>query len=173
MFLLVLDVLYVKLTPIIIWPERSELIASKSMCFRAKFSTKITTIIDCFELYIERPTSLTATSLTWSYYKNNNTVTPQDTICISKGWGGRTSDQHLTENSGLLKYLIYGDTVMADCGFNVAETVRTYGARLQIPSFTKEKEQLRAEEIESTRMIVNVQIHIERVIGNVRKNILC
>ena len=34
-FLLVLDVLYVKLTTIIIWPERSELIASMSMCFGA------------------------------------------------------------------------------------------------------------------------------------------
>ena len=171
-----LDVLYVKLTPIIIWPERSELIASKSMCFRAKFSTKITTIIDCFELYIERPTNLTARSLTRSYYKNNNTVkyligiTPQGTICfISKGWGGRTSDQHVTENSGFLKYLIYGDTVMADRGFNIAEAVRKYGARLQIPSFTKRKEQLRAKEIESTRMIANVRIHVERVIGNLRK----
>ena len=76
------------------------------MCFPAKFGTKITTIIDCFELYIERPTNLTARSLTWLYYKNNNTVkyligiTPQGTIYfISKGWGGRTSDHHVTENS--------------------------------------------------------------------------
>ena len=32
-FLLVLDVLYVKLTPIITWPERPELIASMPICF--------------------------------------------------------------------------------------------------------------------------------------------
>ena len=65
-------------------------------------------------------------------------ITPQGTICfISKGWGGRTSDQHVTENSVFLKYLIYGDTVMADRGFNIAETVGTYGARLEIPSFTQ------------------------------------
>ena len=69
----------------------------------------------------------------WSYYRNNNTVkyligiTPQGTICfISKGWGGR---------------IIYGDTVMAYRGFNIAETVATHGARLEIPSFTKGKEQ--------------------------------
>ena len=94
-FLLVLRVLYVKLAPIIIWPERSELIASMSMCFWAKVGTEITTIIDYFELYIETPTNLSARSLIWSYYKNNNTVkcfigiTPQGTICfISKclGW---------------------------------------------------------------------------------------
>ena len=162
--------------PIIIWPERSELIASMPMCFRAKFGTKITTIIDCFELYIERLTNLTARSLTWSYYKYSNTVkyltgiTPQGTIYfISKGWSGRTSDQHVIENSGFLKYLIYGGTVMADRGFNIAETVGMYGARLEIPSFTKGKEQLRAEEIESTRVIANVQIHVERVIGNLHK----
>ena len=72
-FLLALDVLNVKLTPIIIWPERSELIASMPVCFQVKFGTKITAIIDRFELYIERPANLTARSLTWSYYKNNNT----------------------------------------------------------------------------------------------------
>ena len=73
----------------------------------------------------------------------------------------------MTENSGFLKYLIYGDTVMADHGFNTAETVGTYGARLEIPSFTKGKEQLRAEEIESTRMIANVPIHVDRVVRNI------
>ena len=98
-------------------------------------------------------------------------ITPQDTICfISKGWSGRKIDQHVTENSVFLKHLIYGGTVMADRGFNIAETVGTYGARLEIPSFTKGKEQLRAEETESTRMIANVRIHVERVIENLRKN---
>ena len=98
-------------------------------------------------------------------------ITPRDTICfISKGWSGRKIDQHVTENSVFLKHLIYGGTVMADRGFNIAETVGTYGARLEIPSFTKGKEQLRAEETESTRMIANVRIHVERVIENLRKN---
>ena len=58
---------------------------------------------------------------------------------------------------------------MADRGFNTAKTVGTYGARLEIPSFTKENKQSRAEEIENTRMIANVRIHVERVIGNLRK----
>ena len=58
---------------------------------------------------------------------------------------------------------------MADRGFTIAETVGTYGVRLEIPSFTKENEQSRAEEIENTRMIANVRIHVERVIGNLRK----
>ena len=106
-FVLVLDVQdCVKLWPIIIWPEGSELIAT---------------------LYIERPTSLTARSLNWSYYASNNTVKyligiiPHDTIrSILKSWDRHTSYQHVTENSGFLKYLIYADTVMANCWFNIA-----------------------------------------------------
>lgn len=172
----VLEVLFVRTKPLVYWPERPELIMSMPMSFRVKFGTKITTIIDCFELFIERPGNLTARATTWSHYKSHNTVkyligiTPQGTVSfISKGWGGRTSDQHITENSGFLKYLMYGDTVMADRGFNIAETLGAYGSRLEIPAFTKGQTQLRPEEVECTRTIANVRIHVERVIGNLRK----
>ena len=117
-----------------------------------------------------------ARALTWSTYKSHNTakfligITPQGTICfISKGWGGRTSDQFITENSNFLKYVQYGDVIMADRGFNIAETLGTFGAKLEIPSFTKGQSQLRPEEVEETRTIANVRIHVERVIGNLRK----
>ena len=42
-------------------------------------------------------------------------------------------------------------------------------AALYIPSFTKGKNQLSALEIEDTRTIANVRIHMERVIGCVRQ----
>ena len=42
---------------------------------------------------------------------------------------------------------------MSDSEFNIAENVGTYEATLEIPPRTKGKEQLRPEEIESTRMI--------------------
>ena len=59
---------------------------SMPMYFRNKFGCKITTIFDCFELFIDRPTSLTAHNLTWSNYKSHDTgkyligITPQGTI---------------------------------------------------------------------------------------------
>ena len=50
---------------------------------------------------------------TWSQYKHYNTikylisVTPQGVISfISNGWGGRTSDKYITENSGFLNHLL-------------------------------------------------------------------
>ena len=39
------------------------------------------------------------------------------------------------------------------------------GAELIIPSFTKGAKQLTPKEVETTRQIANVRIHIERVIG--------
>ena len=40
---------------------------------------------------------------------------------------------------------------MADRGFNIAETLGTFGAKLEIPSFTKGQSQLWPEEVEETR----------------------
>ena len=172
----VLHILYVKISPFIIWPVQPELQTSMTMCFRKTFGCKITTIIDCFELFIDRPTNLTAHNLTWSNYKSHNIgkyligITPQETICfISKGWGGRASDQHITENSKFLKYVVYNDVIMADRGFSIVETLGTLGAKLEIPSFTKGQDQMRAEDVEATSVIANVRIHVEQVIGNLRK----
>lgn len=44
-----------------------------------------------------------------------------------------------------------------------------YQARLHIPAFTRGKKQLSAEDVEETRKIANVRIHVERVIGLVRR----
>ena len=55
---------------------------------------------------------------------------------------------------------------MADRGFDIGDSV---GAQLNIPAFTKGKNQLSALEIEETRTIANVHINAERVIGNVRQ----
>ena len=57
--------------------------------------------------------------------------------------------------------------VLADRGFDISESVGIMQARLHIPSFTKGKDQLSALEVEETRAIANVRIHVERVIGAV------
>ena len=130
-----------------------------------------TVIIDCFEIDIERPTNLLARAQTFSSYEHHNTakyligITPQGTVSyISCGWGGRVSDKHLTENCGLMKFLLPGDTILADRGFDIQESVGLYCARVHIPSFTKGKKQLTGIEVEQTQHIANVRIHVERVI---------
>ena len=76
-------------------------------CFKFSFGTKTTVIIDCFEIFIEKPTNLLARAQTFSSYNHHNTIkvligiTPQGTISyVSEASGGRTSDKFLTETVG-------------------------------------------------------------------------
>ena len=59
--------------------------------------------------------------------------------------------------------------MLADGCFNIAEDVARMQALLQIPSFTRECTQLSPKDIEETRSLDNVRIHIERVIGATRQ----
>lgn len=158
------------------WPSREALQKTMPFCFRLNYGLKVTGIIDCFEMFIEKPSSLLAKACTWSQYKHYNTakylicISPQGVITfISKGWGGRTSDKYITEHSKFLENLRHGDIILADRGFNVEECLGSVGASLHIPSFTRGKSQLSPLEIQKTRSIANVRIHVERVIGEVRQ----
>ena len=165
-----------RLSRLIFWPDRDSLQKTMPQCFQESFGKRVAVIIDCFEIFIERPSNLKARTTTWSSYKHHNTAkvllgcTPQGVISyVSVTWGGRVSDKFLTEHCGLLSNLIPGDVVLADRGFEISDSVGVMQASLSIPAFTKGKSQLSAMEIEETRTIANVRIHIERVIGNVRQ----
>ena len=141
-----ISILHLRLQFLIQWPARGILRATMPMDFRNSFGNKIAVIIDCFEVFVERPSNLLACAQTWSNYKHHNTVkfligiAPQGYITfISDAWGGRVSDKHLTEQSKILENLLQGDVVLADRGFNTEESVGLYCASLKIPAFTKGK----------------------------------
>ena len=166
----------IRLQDLIIWPDRESLRKTMPMCFQESFGKKVAVIIDCFEIFLDRPSNLQARASTWSNYKHKNTckvligIVPQGTIAfVSEAWGGRASDKYITENCGILKKMLPGDVILADRGFDIADSVGTLQARLHIPAFTKGKSQLSALEVEETRSIANVRIHVERVIGLVRQ----
>ena len=70
---------------------------------------------------------------------------------------------------GILETLTPGDIVFADREFNIAESVGLHGTTHIIPAFTRGKTQLPAIEVEQTRKIADVCIHVDRVIGLVRQ----
>ena len=171
-----IEAMDIRLAFLIAWPDQAVLQKTMPFCYRLNYGLRVASIIDCFELFIEKPSNLLAKACTWSQYKHYNTakylisITPQGTISfISNGWGGRVSDKYIVENSGYLKYVLPGDVILADRGFDVADSIAMYRATLDIPAFTQGYDQLPAKDIEATRKLANVRIHVERVIGAVRQ----
>ena len=101
-------------------------------------------IIDCFEIFIERPVAFTARAATYSNYKKYNTVkvfigvSPTGAITyISSVWGGRVSDKMITQQCGFLQYIDPGDVILADRGFNIHDDVAIRGGKIRNTSFYK------------------------------------
>ena len=157
------------------WPEKKALRRNLPKVFKKKFS-KCASIIDCTEIFIERPFDLNIRAKTWSNYKNTNTIkylvgcAPSGAVnFLSEGWGGCVSDKEITTKSGFLNLIENGDQILADRGFTVGEEIAYHGGILVIPSFTKGRKQLSKKQVDIDRYIARVRIHIERVIGRMRK----
>lgn len=170
-----IDIMAENLKTLIVWPSKEMIISTLPECFKRSKYHRTTCIIDCSETFIERPTSLVARVQTYSNYKSHNTVkylvviSPTGAVIfLSKCWGGRVSDKHITSHSGFLNHIDYNDVVMADRGFDIADELALCGASLAIPPFTKGKPQLSQREVETARAISNVRIHVERAIGRIK-----
>ena len=135
-------------------------------CFRCLYP-RTRCIIDATEIYIQMPSNPTAQQLTFSNYKNRNTlksligITPSGAVCfISDLYGGNISDKKLTAECGILKLLESGDAIMADRGFTIEDILPA--GRLN------ESGQLTENERSTTRRIASIRIHVERAIERIK-----
>ena len=65
-WLIVMDI---RLSPLISWPDSEDLNRTMTQCFIDYFGFKTTVIVDCFEIFIDKPTNLMARAQTYSNYK--------------------------------------------------------------------------------------------------------
>jgi len=103
---------------IIMWPNSDSIKRALTVSFRKNYS-RVQSIIDCFEIEIQKPSVHQA--LTWSEYKGFNTLKylvsiPPDGLInfVSTGYGGRTTDEVVTAQSKFLDKLQPGVHVMAE-----------------------------------------------------------
>ena len=59
-FLRWIEAMDVRMSFLIIWPDRECLQKTMPFCFRPNYGLKVTGIIDCFEIFIEKPSDLFA-----------------------------------------------------------------------------------------------------------------
>ncbi|XP_063437830.1 uncharacterized protein LOC134718912 [Mytilus trossulus] len=174
-----INLMHMVLTPCIKWPSRRNIKKYMPRSFQTSFP-KTTGIIDCTEMFIQKPKSPTAQSRTYSSYKSHNTfkclvcITPSGAFSfISDLWGGNTSDRYITEHSGFLDSIKPGDEIMVDRGFTIRDLLTDRRATLVIPPFTKkckwEKgKRLSAADVVKTKSIAKHRIHVERSIRRLK-----
>ena len=167
-----IDVIFVRLKFLIAWPEKDIVQSNMPQIFKDTYpNTRC--IIDCSEVFIERPYMYYARAQTYSNYKKHNTVkillgiSPNGVITFaSKCWGGRVTDKEITQKSGFLDLLEPGDVVLADRGFNIKEDIEFHRAKLEIPAFIKRgRSQFSQKDVEYSARLAKIRIHVERVIG--------
>ena len=86
---------------------------------------------------------------------------------VSDLYAGRSIDQQITVDCGILNLVGSGDSIMADKGFDIEDHLPD-GVSLNIPPFMQDKEYLTIEEETKTRRIASVRIHVERAIARIK-----
>ena len=156
-------------------PAKEVVKANLPPSFKTGKFSNVRHIIDCTEVFIEKPSSFQVQSATWSDYKHHHTVkalvsiTPSGMInFISKGWGGRASDKHVTLHSGFLDMLEAYDTIMADKGFPIREDLALRHCELLIPPGRRGVAQMTRSDVLLTKRIANRRIHVEQAIRRLK-----
>ncbi|XP_069121866.1 uncharacterized protein [Argopecten irradians] len=156
-------------------PKKEVVKANLPPSFKTKKYSNVRHIIDCTEVFIEKPSNFQTQSVTWSDYKHHHTIkllvsiTPAGMInFISSTWGGRASDKFVTEQSGFLDILEAYDTVMADRGFPIREELALRHCHLLIPPGRRGVAQMTSTETRCTTEIANHRIYVEQAIRRLK-----
>ena len=167
----VLNNMFVNLKWLVQWPDREILQSNLPAEFVKCFGERVTVIIDCFEVVIEKshyprlnPETDKSSRRVMKYLIG---ISPQGVITYisDKGWAGQMSDKDIVENSDYLSYLEDGDSVIVNGDCNIYESLGMKKSDVSISAFTCVEKQLIPWEVEEARKIAHLKTHIEKVIG--------
>ena len=172
-----INLMYFTLGSIPIWPSKLQIKETMPISFKELYP-KTRCIVDCTELFCQRPSSLATQSNMYSQYKSHVTykgligIAPSGSITfVSQLYEGSISDKEIVDRSGLLNKNFWeeGDSLMADRGFTIKELLDPLKVELNIPAFLEGRTQFTTEEVKESQTIASVRIHVERAIQRVKK----
>ena len=172
-----INYLYLTFGGLPLWPTWEKVERSMPECFKEAYPSTFC-IFDATELFCETPSSLSLQSQSYSNYKSHCThkglvaVSPHGAlIFVSQLYTGAITDKELTIQSGFLEMMGLvpeGKSVMADRGFEIQDLLLKRGILLNIPPFM-DGDHLAGTDVVTTQKIARLQIHVERVIGQVKR----
>lgn len=168
------EYLYAKFKQVNIWPNKNQIREYMPEAFLHCYPN-CRIILDCTEISIQKPSNPRIQQLTFSYYKNKNTlkaligITPSGAISfISDLWCGGISDKELFLQSGLLDRL-ENDTILVDRGFTIQKEVSKKNCKLVMPHFLKNNIQFTLSQRVDNKCVSNLRVHVERAISRIKK----
>ena len=160
---------------LVVWLPRESIRDNLPTSFVKTGHRNCRVILDCAEVFIERPKSLLNQAITWSDYKHHNTlkfligIAPSGYITfLSDCYGGRATDKFITNDSAFYELLERDDEVMVDRGFQIREELLFKYCTLSIPPGARVKSQMTEMECKKTKEVANLRIHVERAINRIK-----
>ena len=155
------------------WATQEDVLITKPARYRQL--PDLCSIIDCTEIFIERPANHRLQRATWSEYKHHNTgkilisVAPNSHITfISKMYNGRASDKAITLASGFLDKFEPYCMIQADKGFNIGDECAARNLYLHVPPGKRGQAQMSIAANNKTTRIANLRILVEQVIARLK-----
>ena len=154
--------------------DRETLKRNLRKCFKPDYED-VYLIIDCTELFIEKPSQVIQQSATWSEYKGHNTgkgliaLSPlMLPVFASDIYPGSKSDEEILSHSGILSLAHQGGRWLADKGYIAQHILDNWGVRVETPAKLERKKQFSVEEDIHNRKNLQVRVHVERAIRQVK-----
>lgn len=154
--------------------DRETLKNNLPKCFKSGYED-VYLIIDCTEIFIEKPSQVIQQSCTWSEYKGHNTgkgliaLSPLFLpVFVSDIFPGSKSDEDILKDSGILALAHQGDRWLADKGFMVQHILDAFGVIIETPAKLAKNKQFTAEQDIHNRKNSQVRVHVERAIQRVK-----